>query len=364
MEFHPIADLFPLLEGAEFDELAADIKAHGLIEPIWLYDNLILDGRNRHCACLKVGVEPRYRTWEGTGSLVLFVISENLKRRHLSDGQKAFVALKALPALEAEAKERQGARTDLPEQIPEGETGDAREKAATAFKVNPHYVSDAKKLEAEEPELAAEIKAGRQTIPGAKRVIKEREREQARARNRQLVKKAPTVLEVVGGERFQTLVLDPPWSAADEGDNDQLGRAQPVYATMPLAEIAKLPVNQVAAEDSHCYLWITNRSLPKGFALLEGWGFRYVTMLTWVKPSFGTGNYFRGSTEHVLFGIRGSLPLLRKDASTHFEAPRCEGHSVKPALFYSIVETCSPGPWLEFFSREQRNGWTAWGAEV
>ena len=80
-----------------------------------------------------------------------------------------------------------------------------------------------------------------------------------------------------------------------------------------------------ANTDCHLYLWTTNRSLPKGFQLLEAWGFRYVTMLTWVKPHFGMGNYFRGQTEHVLFGVRGSLALKRKDQGTVFSAPPRQG---------------------------------------
>jgi N6-adenosine-specific RNA methylase IME4 len=69
----------------------------------------------------------------------------------------------------------------------------------------------------------------------------------------------------------------------------------------------------LADENCHLYLWITNRSLPKGFELIEAWGFRYIPCLTWVKPSIGMGNYFRGSTEQVLFAIKGNMPLKRHD---------------------------------------------------
>ena len=89
-----------------------------------------------------------------------------------------------------------------------------------------------------------------------------------------------------------------------------------------------------------------------------------MTALTWVKPSFGMGNYFRGSTEHVLFGVRGSLPLLRADVSTHLAAPRPPRHSQKPDAFYELVEACSPGPWLDWPARQPRDGWRAYGAEV
>ena len=165
-------------------------------------------------------------------------------------------------------------------------------------------------------------------------------------------------------EPHPTIVIDPPWDFSDEGDVNQFGRARPTYTTLTYNQILSLPVAELAEKNAHLYLWITNRSLPKGFALMEHWGFRYIAALTWCKPSIGMGNYFRGSTEHVLFGVRGSLSLLRRDVGTWFSAPRPGRHSAKPDEFFAMVERCSPGPWLEMFARKLRPGWTAWGAEV
>jgi N6-adenosine-specific RNA methylase IME4 len=198
------------------------------------------------------------------------------------------------------------------------------------------------------------------TSAGVLRIAKEQRREERREENRALVQTAAPI-EVL---TFPTIVLDPPWDWGDEGDADQLGRARPTYDTMPLADIAALPVGDLAEPNAHIYLWITNRSLPKGFDLLDAWGFRYITALTWCKPSIGMGNYYRGSTEQVLFGVRGSLSLLRRDVGTWFSAPRGNRHSAKPDEFYETVETCSPGPWLEMFARKQRPGWQVWGAEI
>lgn len=106
-EFHPVSQLFPLMEGAGYDELVEDIRKHGLREAIWLDETgRIIDGRNRYRACRDAGVEPRYRVWRGDGSLVAFVLGLNLHRRHLSVAQRAMVAARARPLFEDEARYR------------------------------------------------------------------------------------------------------------------------------------------------------------------------------------------------------------------------------------------------------------------
>jgi hypothetical protein len=94
MKFHPVADLFPLMSKEEFKSFCADIKDNGLREAIWTHDGLIIDGRNRFNACTETGVEPKFRDWSGEGSLVSFVVSLNLQRRHLDESQRAMVAAK------------------------------------------------------------------------------------------------------------------------------------------------------------------------------------------------------------------------------------------------------------------------------
>jgi N6-adenosine-specific RNA methylase IME4 len=192
-----------------------------------------------------------------------------------------------------------------------------------------------------------------------KRVEKETAREEERQANAEKVGALATPLEAQG--LFQTIVIDPPWDWGDEGDGNQFGRARPDYSTMPVEEIEQLPVGRIADDNCHLYLWVTNRSLPKAFRLMEAWGFRYITCLTWVKPSIGMGNYFRGDTEQVLFGVKGSQMLKRRDVGTHFEAPRGDRHSAKPDEFYRLVESCSYGPYIDIFGRKGRDGWSVWG---
>jgi len=171
MEFHEIANTLPLMEGPEFDELCRDISANGLIEPIWTYQGKILDGRNRYRACMKVGIAPQYREYVGDNPLN-FVISLNLKRRHLNESQRAVIAAKL-------ANMRQGERTDLKPSANLQKV--SQETAANLLNVSPRLIATVKAIEREAPELVEKIERGEMTAHEAEKKVKEKEREQRRA---------------------------------------------------------------------------------------------------------------------------------------------------------------------------------------
>jgi N6-adenosine-specific RNA methylase IME4 len=102
------------------------------------------------------------------------------------------------------------------------------------------------------------------------------------------------------------------------------------------------------------------RRPTSAFELMERWKFKYITTLTWIKPTFGLGSYFRTTTEHVLFGIRGRLLTRVRNLGTHFTAPKTY-HSARPDVFYQMVERTSYPPYLDVFARKRRPGWTVWG---
>ena len=179
MQYHEIANIFPLLDGNDFATLKDDIAQNGLLEPIWLHpDGRIIDGRNRHRACVALGIEPQYRTWRGDGSLVQFIVSLNLHRRHLTSSQKAVIALEVEKYLAVEARQRQEAGNNqhrLKEIIPEGSQGQARDQAAAIVGTNGRYVQDAKRIRDDAPDLIDSVRDGGMTIPQAKRILQDRE---------------------------------------------------------------------------------------------------------------------------------------------------------------------------------------------
>lgn len=378
-QFHKIANIFPLIEGEELEALADDIRQHGLKQPIILYEGQILDGRNRKTACVMAGVKPTFTEFTGTSQEAIdYVWSLNRKRRQLNSSQAAVAEVKraalvdeyaaTVAALKEQALERkrQGGREKVPTQMSEPKFyNEVIHQRAKAAGTSGTYLKDATKLFQSHPQLVEEIERGQKTITQVKRELKDAEREAKRQEAAEQIASAPTLEEALQAAKFTTICIDPPWDWGDEGDNSQLGRGDTTYGGMSHEELLALPVGDYADDDAHLYLWITNRSLPKGFSLIEQWGFRYITCLTWCKPSFGMGNYFRGSTEQVLFAVRGSLPLKRKDIGTWFQAPRGpNGHSSKPVEFYDIIESCSPGPFLEVFARSEREGWTSWGGQL
>ena len=179
-------------------------------------------------------------------------------------------------------------------------------------------------------------------------------------------------LESLGGQSFRTLLADPPWRF-----QNRTGKVAPEhrrlsrYDTMTLKDIARLPVADLMAEQSHCYLWVPNALLNEGLQVMESWGFTYKSMIVWAKrrkdggpDGRGVGFYFRNVTEAILFGVRGKLRTLEPGRrQVNLIESRKREHSRKPDEQYAIIEACSPGPYLEMFARYPQPKWAVWGYE-
>lgn len=375
MNFHPLSELFPLMQGREFDELVADVKANGLREPIWLYDGKILDGRNRWRACEAAGATSRpTRTYAGEDP-VGFVVSLNLHRRHLGEGQRADVA-----AAIANLERGRPAGNPSIEGISQG-------KAAELLNVSVASVERAAKVQREGmPELRAAVQSGRVSVSAAADVAglpKSEQREivargedeilQAAKRIRQgrtaevtannLRRKREAVSIAPPAGEYRTIVIDPPWPMEIIERDVRPGQIGMHYPTMSIEEIKafKLPL----AQQSTVYVWTTQRFLPDTFAVLEAWGLRYRFTMVWHKPGGPQPyNLPQYNCEFVVVGTTSDLLFIdTKQFFTCFNAPRRE-HSRKPDEFYELVKRVSPDPRIDIFSREEREGFDQFGNET
>ncbi len=260
-------------------KLAASIAEHGLLHPVVITpERLLIAGERRLMAAQRLGWMKVPVTIVPIADLVRGEVDENRIRLDFAPTEMAAVAEVLRPAEEKAAKERQRAGGGIPGSGKIPEPGrDTRDRVAAHLGVSGSTLEKIEAIvaaEAADPELAP-IVAEMDRTGNVSKAYRELRRIQSRA----AVAAAPLPSDHVTGQRYKTIVIDPPWDKGDEGDVDQIGRAQPTYATMPIADIAALPVGDDAEADAHIYVWITNRSLPKGFDLLRGWGFRYITTL-------------------------------------------------------------------------------------
>jgi ParB-like chromosome segregation protein Spo0J len=170
LEFHEVANIFPMMSADEYAALVNDIRANGQREPIWTHEGKIIDGRNRYRACQELRLTPLLREWDGNGSLVAFVVSLNLHRRHLDSSQRAVIGLEVEKALAVEAKARQGARNDISQRFDESRVGRADAQAAALVGSNRQYISDAKRIARDAPDVLESVRNGKVAIPDAKRI--------------------------------------------------------------------------------------------------------------------------------------------------------------------------------------------------
>lgn len=169
--------------------------------------------------------------------------------------------------------------------------------------------------------------------------------------------------------KYRTIYANPPWPELGGGKIKR--GADKHYPLMKIKDIIALKddISLYADENCHLYLWVTNNHLQDGLKTMKEWGFHYITMITWTKDRIGLGQYFRGKTEHCLFGKKGKLPYKltedgkRLQSVTGFNFPKTK-HSEKPEIMREMIEKVSYEPRLELFARKYTAGWDVIGNEV
>lgn len=192
--------------------------------------------------------------------------------------------------------------------------------------------------------------------------------------NKEIFSATDDFLNFTSGQKFSTVLADPPWQFQNRTgkmapEHKRLSR----YPTLSLQEIKDIPVEAAVKDTAHLYLWVPNALLAEGLQVMECWGFTYKTNLVWYKirkdggpDRRGVGFYFRNVTEMILFGVRGknARTLQPGRSQENIISSQKREHSRKPDEQYAIIESCSPGPYLEMFARGNRSNWHSWGNQA
>ena len=180
--------------------------------------------------------------------------------------------------------------------------------------------------------------------------------------------------QFIGDKKYSTILADPPWQF-----QNRTGKVAPEhrrlsrYETLTFEQIMKLPVSEISAQVAHLYLWVPNALLPEGLNVMKSWGFTYKSNIIWHKirkdggsDGRGVGFYFRNVTELILFGVKGkkARTLAPGRTQVNYICSRKREHSRKPDEQYMLIESCSPGPYVELFARGIRAGWDCWGNQA
>lgn len=374
MKIHPIAKLFPPMSPQEFAALKADIKQHGLSEPILVWKGQIVDGKDRWRACNELGVQPVYRQWESEESPERYVVSMNVMRRHLPAAVRALLAAKL-------ARIPKGGNQHASQ-----EASMSQAEAAARFKVSRSSVQRAKTIE--ESGIAGLQKAlmtGKITLADAAVVATWRKSEQAflvkcskvarcsdLAEMRDAAQKNAAKLSNTSAplpdRKFSVILADPPWNYGSQSMPPSRVAPHGHYLTASTESIAALPIQDRALDNAVLFLWVPSSLIPDGLKVMEAWGFKYITSAVWVKRRHVvTPGPFLQKHEPLLIGKRGKgLPKPAKQPMSVIEDHEGKlAHSQKPAVVHNMIDAMYPGhPKLELFARRAPPGWEAWGNEL
>lgn len=393
--FHPLADIFPLIEGEHFDDLVADVREHGIREQITLLDGKILDGRNRYRAGVIARLLPEslgeltvsqlklFRQHVPMGAeppthdeLLAFVLSKNLHRRHMNESQRAMVAANI---------------ANMPAHRPAEKSANlqtSQDDAARRLNVSSRTVADAVKVRrGAAPELRAAVEQGHLAVSVAAKLTellpedqcaiaeKARAGEVNAARNVAKQKARDDREEKLGhaqaalpDKHYGVIVADPEWRFEVYSRDTGMDRAADNhYPTSVTDEIAARPVNTIAADDCVLFLWATVPMLEDALRVLHAWGFEYRSQFVWVKDRLGTGYWNRNQHEILLIGVRGKPPAPAPGTRERSVISEPTGeHSAKPEIVLEYIENWYPTlPKIELNRRgPPRPGWDAWGNEA
>jgi len=351
-------DLLPSLSQEEFEALKSDIQKRGIMVPIEIDADTgkVLDGYHRLKACQELGIEKNIpannRHFKSDNERKEHALKLNILRRQMDELTWA-EAYKTLADLRNIQLGRGGDRKSMANLAVDTVEALSKELGVTPRTAR-RRLQNAEELK-DHPEMKEKVKEGELSLSQA--VLKVRNQKANKILEQKISIPPPK-------GKWRTIVIDPPWPIEKINREVRPHQVGMDYPTMTLEEIEALPIGELVDPGGcHVYLWFTQKYRRTAFELFDSWGVRDECFLTWVKNVGFTPFSWMYSTEHILFGRVGNLPLLKNGIRLDFSA-KVREHSRKPEEFFEIVRQVSPETRLDMFGRENRNGFTVWGNET
>jgi len=358
----------------DIDALAASIAEVGLLHPVVIRpDGMLIAGERRIEAAKVLGWTEIPVTIVPLDDIVRGELAENAQRKDFLPSEIDSIRRAVEPIEKAAARERmseggKGAKFSQPSRATDKIGAFAGVSGRTVEKIK--AVVEAAEAE---PERFGTIVQYMDETGSVDRAFKQLQIERAKQRHGELIEQGCTVADLVAlaetGKRFSVIYADPPWPWETWGGASGKIRSAPDnhYGTSPIADVLKLPIAQLAADDCALLLWCTWPHIAIGnhVTVIEAWGFRPCTLgFDWIKqtPSAdglhtGMGYYTRSNAEPCLIAVKGSPTRLATDV------PIGE-HSAKPEEVRRRIMRLFGGPYLELYARRPVPGWTVWGNEI
>lgn len=376
-----LKDLIPPLSTDEKAQLEKNCIEQGIRDPLVLAEypdenaemqTVLADGHNRYGIAQDNGLPYKTVTnqFDSLDAVKLWMIDNQKGRRNLSDWVKLELAQVKREILAAKGKTKQGTRTDLlstiDKMLPEPKHNTRKEiakdlgwstgKVAMADKVRKHIETN------QDKELQEKLRANKVSINQAYQELKKKEKLEERKAYIEQQKKdiEQQKLPEINSE-YDILVFDPPWPYGREYDPDSSRVANP-YPEMSIQQIKE--IEAPGKDSSIMFLWATHQFLRDAFDILEDWGYIYKATMVWNKEKIGMGYWLRMQCEFCLLAVKGKPIWDITDWRDIFSEPRRQ-HSRKPDSFFNQIDKYFPyASKLEYFSREQREGWSVYGNET
>jgi len=373
LEFHEIANLFPLMFGEEFKEFKEDIKKNGLQEPIALYEGKILDGRNRYNACKELRIEAEFEEYK-SNKPIEYILSKNLYRRQLGLWQKCEVGFILEKDWIKKAKGHLG--------------GDRKSKDYKSSYMNSYNLIDSVDSLKETAKL---LGIGRQTYSRSKFINKALEKfvregklkeEQAKLTRTHLNNNEKSLNEIyielklmekrfITHQKWELVYVNPPWDYKNNLLEGQVmtGNDKP---KMSIVQLCNLDIKDKIEKNAVLFLWVTSPKLEQAFKIIKAWGFEYKTSFVWDKVKHNWGHYNSVRHEFLLICIKGSFPKKNEKLHDSVITINANEHIGKPEYFRELIEKMYPySNKVELFTRCDKDmkrelearGWTLWAIQ-